>query len=217
MNAPKLISAHPSQVSTAITGSRPLSTIRPRPLRAQPARQLGSVVVPVEGVHPTAGATVAPRLDASQSNERPLTVSNQPVAGARARGCGKLLTLVVLPLTIAACGTVSPARTITQTMTITRTVTVTRTVRPPAAKPATANTVRGNGSENLGTITVSSPSTLEWSCTCGVFSIVSGLSGTHAIAIDSQASSGQSAVDPGSYPDAQVQSDGTWTVRIVPG
>jgi hypothetical protein len=99
---------------------------------------------------------------------------------------------------------------------------------PTATTPAPesqAQTYKGNGVQSLGTITVSAPSTLRWSCPeCSIFA-VTGTSGSgSAIVIDSQHhSSGESAVEPGTYHSVDVQAyaeggaAGDWTITIASG
>ncbi len=68
--------------------------------------------------------------------------------------------------------TSSPAHIMTSTAAET-------TSSPGAAIPQKPQTFKGSGSENIGTISVSVPSTLRWSCaTCNVFGI--GALSTHA-------------------------------------
>jgi hypothetical protein len=94
------------------------------------------------------------------------------------------------------------------------------TAPKPAAKPRPkAQTFSGNGSTNLGTVTVTAPSTISWTCGgCTTFAMSSFDEATDTdIAIDSQASSGTSAVSPGSYPNVSVVSGGTFSINITPG
>lgn len=138
---------------------------------------------------------------------------------------------------VAGCGA---TRTLTDTATVTTTTTTTvvhqaRAPRPPARTVTVTHTVTGssstaaatfaplagpysgNGSENVGTITVNAGATLQWACHgCSVFSIDSDLSGSNVISVDSQASSGSTFVDAGTYTNVRVISDGNWAFRIVP-
>jgi hypothetical protein len=92
----------------------------------------------------------------------------------------------------------------------------------PAPKP---QTFHGNGVENLGTVTVSVPSTLRWSCPeCSIFSITASSEGSAVIALDSQKhTAGITAVEPATYHSVSVQAyseggvAGEWTVTITPG
>ena len=137
------------------------------------------------------------------------------------------LAVIITAATIAGCGSSTTTTTVTQTQTETvtvihhdrtaaRTITATQTV---AATPPTAtNTFSGNGSTNLGTITISTPSTIQWACQgCAAFGMASDPSGgSNIIALNSQATSGTSAVDPGTYTNVRVVSNGNWAIRIIP-
>lgn len=131
-------------------------------------------------------------------------------------------------LALAACGA-------TTTTTVTRVQTVTVAGQPSharthrtAPKPAAPTTpaasapsteTSGNGTKNLGTLNVRTASTIHWTCSgCSTFAMA-GLAGgdTSDIAINSSASSGTSAVAPGSYANVQLIATGNWTVKIVPG
>lgn len=102
--------------------------------------------------------------------------------------------------------------------------TIIRTVAPssaPATQAPTGTTgttatvpgeYTGNGTENLGTIHIPHSGLIEWQCSCPAFALISGLSGTQTIAISSTTSTGQSAVDAGSYPDVRVLTTGDWTI-----
>jgi hypothetical protein len=76
----------------------------------------------------------------------------------------------------------------------------------------------GDGTKNLGTVTISQPSTLHWTAGGGFFGITGATSGyEHTIAISSQASSGESAVEPGTYKEVNVLGQGGWSITISPG
>lgn len=83
---------------------------------------------------------------------------------------------------------------------------------------ASGQSFSGNGTQNLGTIRVSHPSKLEWTCHgCSSFAVVSEPSNTNnAITIVSTFGSGSSVVDPGNYPATDVVAVGSWTIHIVP-
>ena len=149
---------------------------------------------------------------------------------------GKPVMAATVAIIVAGCGatkTVTQTTTVTQTQTVTRTVvkhepapptktvTVTDTTTTPAPTAAAsggAGPYQGNGIKNVGTITVGSPSTIQWACQgCATFTLTSGYNGTSAISISSTAGSGTSAVDPGTYNDVQVISNGNWAFRIVSG
>lgn len=148
--------------------------------------------------------------------------------GAAAGGSNKTTTTTIASTITAA----SP-----KTRTVTRTVphiivhvhTITTTVPAhtdePSASSANAGHYSGNGSENLGTITVSQPSTLKWSCSgCLVFAIDGSTPDYSAtIGVDSEHhSSGVTAVEPGTYHSVNVTADEGetnegWTITITPG
>lgn len=125
-----------------------------------------------------------------------------------------------------------PTKTVAQVRTVagpTRTVTatVTRTVQTaapvPSAQPSgptggggNGNTFNGNGSQNLGTITVPSDSTLYWQCdSCSSMDISSQTnSDGNSISVSSTATSGQGPVSAGTYDNVQVSADGAYTIAI---
>jgi hypothetical protein len=99
------------------------------------------------------------------------------------------------------------------------------TSSPGAATPQKPQTFKGSGSENIGTISVSVPSTLRWSCaTCNVFG-VGALSthATHTITVDAQGrTGGVTAVEPGTYHSVSVSANEVkagkgWTIRVTAG
>jgi hypothetical protein len=131
------------------------------------------------------------------------------------------MVAVAAVLVLAGCSQATVTDTVTETVTRTATQSPTAS-QPPAttSQPATqaTQTFSGNGTKEIGSITVSQPSSIQWTCSrCAAFAFTSGLSGTQAIDVGSNASSGTSAVDPGTYPDARVISNGDWTIRITSG
>lgn len=88
----------------------------------------------------------------------------------------------------------------------------------PAVKPQTFS---GNGSTNLGTITIATSSTISWTCpqcSSSAFGMDSfDQADDTDIAIDSQATSGTSAVSAGTYPNVSVSGYGDWSIKITPG
>jgi hypothetical protein len=111
----------------------------------------------------------------------------------------------------------------------TRTVTATvaRTVPPsapaPSAQPSgptggggNGNTFSGDGSQNLGTITVPADSTLYWQCdSCSSMDISSQTNGDgNSIAVSSSATSGQTPISAGTYDNVQVSTDAAFTIAI---
>lgn len=86
---------------------------------------------------------------------------------------------------------------------------------------ASGQSFSGNGTLNLGTISVSQSSKLTWTCNqcagAGGFSVVSSADPNgDIIDISSNANSGSSVVDPGSYPETDVITNGSWTIHIAP-
>lgn len=73
-----------------------------------------------------------------------------------------------------------------------------------------AQTFKGNGVENIGTVTVDVPSTLHWSCPeCSIFSVLAKSEGASVIALDSQKNTaGDTAAEPGTYHSVSVQAYG---------
>lgn len=118
---------------------------------------------------------------------------------------------------LAGCG--GSTQTVTQVaQTVTATETVTQTSSPAAPAAPRGHSFSGNGTEELGTVTVHAPSTITWHCDgCAAFALTSHVTGTEAINVGSSASGGTSHVDPGTYPDTQVISNGSWSVVISPG
>ena len=122
--------------------------------------------------------------------------------------------------------TVASVQTVTSTPGASvKTVTSTKTVTAAAPPPATSSTptasgggastqsFSGNGGKNLGTITVSKPSTLKWTNDGDLFQLSDA---DLSILVNSQAHSGDTAVDPGTYHKVEVNAIGNWTIKIVP-
>jgi hypothetical protein len=109
------------------------------------------------------------------------------------------------------------------TITSTTTTSITSTkVGTTTALPHPTSSFSGNGGENIGTINVSQPSELEWSCpSCAGDNFAISNSANDANQIDVNAlgpTSGQTYVDPGSYHDVEINTEGgAWTINIVPG
>jgi hypothetical protein len=104
-------------------------------------------------------------------------------------------------------GTGTNARTSTQTATAQGGAT--------AAVPASPGSVSysGNGGKNLGTITVSTSSTLHWTNDGAQIQINDDGDG---IAVSSEAPSGSTAVEPGTYGNVHVNASGDWTITLKP-
>lgn len=85
-----------------------------------------------------------------------------------------------------------------------------------------AQTFRGNGSQNIGTINVPTQSTLHWSCrSCGHLNFVIDNSPSDGMLINVNAlgpTRGQTVVDAGTYHDVAINTEGqAWTIKISPG
>jgi hypothetical protein len=135
---------------------------------------------------------------------------------------------------VAAAGGGKPANTTTIAHTIidrqTDTVTVPGPIRirtkvkmvpAPTATPArsssqnsseTGRSFSGNGSKNLGTITVNHDSTVRWTNDGDLFQVFDDNFG---FGINSQGGSGESALPAGTYSNVSVNAAGNWTLRIV--
>jgi hypothetical protein len=146
-------------------------------------------------------------------------------AGIGAAGSSTTKTVTAEGRTTTVQGTPPPARTVTVAHVVvhTHTVTQTQTAAPAeqAAVPAEssgsgssgeAQTFSGNGGKNLGTITVEKESTLEWTNDGSVFQLYT----SESVPVNSQAHSGSSVLEPGSYKSFQVNAVGNWTIKIVP-
>lgn len=144
---------------------------------------------------------------------------------------GAVVILAIIGLAAGAdeSGTTTVTETVTEAAapaeprTVTETVTRTRTVRAPA--PAAgggggggggggqALSYEGNGSRNLGTVTVARDSTLRWTNDGPLFQIFDDNFG---LTLSSQAGSGETFVAAGSYPSVTVNAVGSWSIRITP-
>jgi hypothetical protein len=114
--------------------------------------------------------------------------------------------------------TVLRSRTETATDTVTNLGTGTQTATAQGATatvPASSGSVSysGNGGKNLGTIAVSSSSTLHWTNDGALIEINDDSNG---IAVNSEAHSGTTAVEPGTYKNVYVNASGDWTITITP-
>ena len=106
----------------------------------------------------------------------------------------------------------------TQTAVHNPTVTVTTTVPAPSTQtngegPAGTQHYGGSGPKNLGTITVAKESTLRWTSDGESFAITTDGSEP----VKSQAHSGTTSLEPGSYRNFEVHAGGPWTITIAPG
>ncbi len=100
----------------------------------------------------------------------------------------------------------------------THTVTVTAEshTTPPATPASSAGgegqSYSGNGGKSLGTIAVENESTLEWTNDGSVFQIYT----SEGVPVNSQAHSGTTVLEAGTYKSFQVNAVGNWTIKIVP-
>lgn len=102
-------------------------------------------------------------------------------------------------------------------------VTQTEVAQTTSVAPQPPQTFKGAGSENLGTIAVTVPSTLHWRCgSCLVFAVAAA-GGTNTIEVDTQnRTSGVTAVEPGVYHSVDITADegegnSGWTVTVTAG
>lgn len=70
----------------------------------------------------------------------------------------------------------------------------------------------GNGGENLGTVKIEAESTLEWTNDGSYFGIIT----SEGVPVNSQAHSGSTVLEPGTYKSFQVNAIGNWTIKIIP-
>jgi hypothetical protein len=90
---------------------------------------------------------------------------------------------------------------------------------PPPPGPDAALSYSGDGSLNLGPVTVPVASYMFWSCAgCTIFTVESDPdSSLDNIFVDTfEQSSGETYVDAGTYPNVQVFSDGSWAIDFAP-
>jgi hypothetical protein len=131
--------------------------------------------------------------------------------------------IILLIIVIAVAASAGKSKSTGPTSSPALVTTSTPETRTSSSPPPAPQVFKGNGDENLGTISVSTPSTLHWSCrSCSVFSVV-GSGGTVYIGVDSQEhTSGVTAVEPGTYHSVGVtvdEGEGStgWTITISPG
>lgn len=125
-------------------------------------------------------------------------------------------TTTVTERVAAAPAEAAPAETVTRTVTATRTVRAPAAAAPaePARPAARALEYSGNGSRNVGTITVAEDSTLRWTNDGDIFQIFDDGFG---LSVNSQGASGETFVGAGSYTNVTVNAIGNWTITITPG
>lgn len=92
---------------------------------------------------------------------------------------------------------------------------------PPPAPKAKAITFEGSGGKKLAPFTLEEGSTLKWTNTGDLFTILDGVSssgiGENAgVPENSQAKSGDTYLEPGEH-SFDINATGDWTIRITPG
>jgi hypothetical protein len=148
-------------------------------------------------------------------------------AGIGAAGGSTTKTVTSEGRTTTVEGAAPPARTVTVSHVVVHTHTVTQTQTAPPSESSSAESsssgsapgsYSGNGSKNLGAITVSQPSVIHWHATGGFFYVSGASTGSepHYIALSSKASGGESVVAPGTYAEVTVAALGEWSFSISP-
>lgn len=85
----------------------------------------------------------------------------------------------------------------------------------PAVKTTAPQHFSGNGTENLGVVTITTASTLTWTDNGGFFAIYAyNQQGIPEVPVNSQGSSGTSVLAAGTYPKFQINAIGNWTITI---
>ncbi|WP_217925008.1 hypothetical protein [Miltoncostaea oceani] len=140
-----------------------------------------------------------------------------------------VLGLMFISLIAAAAGsseqeTVTVAEVRTQTEQEVVTVTQTRTVRAPAARTpaapaptpqppaAAARTFEGNGSRNIGNLTLAEDATLRWTNNGDLIQIF--VDEPFNVLLNSQGPSGETFVAAGTYNGITVNAIGDWTLSF---
>jgi hypothetical protein len=140
--------------------------------------------------------------------------------GASGKGTTKTVTNEGTTATVEAAQT--SARTVTHFVVHTHTVTHTVTAAPAAPSEessggSTGNSYSGSGTKSLGTITVAQNSTIHWKAGGGFFSINNAPEDSQTINLTSQASSGEGAIEAGTYHKVTIAGVGEWSFTIDPG
>jgi len=141
------------------------------------------------------------------------------------RWLAAVLAVTFVAAGVSACGGGSTA---TVTTTVTSAATTSSSTASTASRAATSTAAAvpqsfsGDGSENLGTITVPESSTLTWSCaTCGSgnFIINNDTSDSSQIAVNAlDQTSGLTVIDAGTYHDVSINTEGqNWSISITSG
>jgi hypothetical protein len=82
----------------------------------------------------------------------------------------------------------------------------------PGGGPS-AKSFSGNGGKNIGTVTVTEESVLEWTNDGDIFQLWDDGFG---MSVNSQASSGDTVLPAGTYKNVEVNAIGNWTIEISP-
>ena len=132
-------------------------------------------------------------------------------------GLTSTAAVLISALSLLGCGGTTTT-TVTNESTVTlpaETTTVTVRASKPKPKPkpqGSGQTFSGNGMKNLGTLTIEDNSTLRWTNDGMLFQIFTGGADVWA---NSQAHSGDTALDSGTYTSVKVNAIGNWTMRIT--
>ncbi len=131
---------------------------------------------------------------------------------------GVVVVLIAASIIAAAVANKSTTGPTSSPALITNSTEATTTTSPPSRPQV----FRGAGTENLGTLSVATSSTLEWTCRgCTIF-VIEGHTNDFSSIIDidnSDHSSGVSAVEPGTYESVNVAADegetnAGWTIEV---
>lgn len=91
-----------------------------------------------------------------------------------------------------------------------------------SAAPAKSQTFTGQGSRDIGKVSVPVQSTLHWSCpSCANdnFAITNSTTDAYLIHVDALGpTSGQAIIDAGTYHNVEIDTEGgAWTITVDPG
>jgi hypothetical protein len=135
------------------------------------------------------------------------------VVGAAAAGGGKTTTEALQAQGQTVTNTVK-IHTAPRIVVHTHTVTVTAAPETPAPSEGGGGeqSYMGNGGKNLGTITIGTESTLEWTNDGSIFQIYT----SEGVPVNSQAHSGSTVLEAGTYKRFEVNAVGNWSFTIIP-
>jgi cytoskeletal protein RodZ len=136
--------------------------------------------------------------------------------------------IVIIAIVAAAANsskTSNPSQTNSLALVTTATSSASGSASQATATPTTAaaapQVFKGDGSENIGTLSVPTQSTLTWKCpTCANNNVIIDNSpsdaGTITVTADGP-TGGRTAIDAGTYHDVSVNTEGqAWTITIAP-